>query len=215
MSTTQTLWTCIHAVMSEVKNIDKNLTVGEGKMSYQGVSDKDVKLKIGQAMEKHNLIILPVKVEPKMKVERWEEATNYGNKMKQSVFTEVLTTYRIVHTLTGESVEIQGYGHGVDSQDKSAGKATTYALKYALLYAFMVPTGHIDDADKTHSNEVKTPPPPPKPQPQLAPFEVEVIEAIKDFKTKAELKYYLGTLSEMEKTPAVQEFAKNYYKTLN
>ena len=33
--------------------------------------------------------------------------------------------------------------------DKSAGKATTYALKYALLYLFMVPTGKIDDADKT------------------------------------------------------------------
>lgn len=153
----ETLWTAIHAVMSEVKNIEKGLTVGDGKMSYKGVSDKDVKLKIGQAMEKHNLIILPVKVNPNIKIDRWEEDSNYGKKTKQTVFTEVLTTYKIIHTLTGESIDVQGYGHGVDSQDKSAGKATTYALKYVLLYTFMVPTGSIDDADKTHSQDIQPP----------------------------------------------------------
>lgn len=153
----ETLWTAIHAVMSEVKNIEKGLTVGDGKMSYKGVSDKDVKLKIGQAMEKHNLIILPVKVDPKIKIDRWEEDSSYGKKTRQTVFTEVLTTYKIIHTLTGESIDVQGYGHGVDSQDKSAGKATTYALKYALLYTFMVPTGSIDDADKTPSQDIQPP----------------------------------------------------------
>lgn len=174
----ETLWTAIHAVMSEVKNIEKGLTVGTGNTSYKGVSDKDVKLKIGQAMEKYNLIILPTKVEPNFKIDRWEEVSNYGNKMKQTVFTEVLTTYKIIHTLTGESVEIQGYGHGVDSQDKSAGKATTYALKYALLYAFMVPTGSIDDADKTPSQELPAPPTPPAP-PQKKQMTDELFEKAK------------------------------------
>ena len=47
-----------------------------------------------------------------------------------------------------------GYGHGIDSQDKAPGKATTYALKYALLYTFMVATGKIDDADSTHSDDI-------------------------------------------------------------
>ena len=53
--------------------------------------------------------------------------------------------------------ELAGYGHGVDNQDKGAGKATTYALKYALLYMFLIPTGKIDDADTTHSDEVEVP----------------------------------------------------------
>jgi hypothetical protein len=153
-----TIYEAILNVMKEVKNIEKSMTVGTGNSSYKGVSDKDVKYTIGKAMEQHNLIILPVEIEPKLQVERWEETSQYGSKQKQSVFTEVITTYRIIHTLSGESVEIKGYGHGVDSQDKSAGKATTYALKYALLYAFMVPTGDIEDADKTHSNEIATPP---------------------------------------------------------
>ena len=214
----ETLWTAIHAVMSEVKNIEKGLTVGEGKMSYKGVSDKDVKLKIGQAMEKHNLVILPIKVEPNLKIERWEEDTNYGKKSKQTVFTEVLTTYKIVHTLTGESVAIQGYGHGVDSQDKSAGKATTYALKYALLYLFMVPTGDIDDADKTHSQSLPTPVAPAPvapPAPKVLDWEQEIINQIKDFTKKSDLKYFMGTLSEMQKSDAVRNFANNHNKTLN
>ena len=214
----ETLWTAIHAVMVEVKNIEKGLTVGEGKMSYKGVSDKDVKVKIGQAMEKHNLIILPIKVEPNLKIERWEEDSNYGKKTKQTVFTEVLTTYKIVHTLTGETVEIQGYGHGVDSQDKSAGKATTYALKYALLYLFMVPTGDIDDADKTHSQSLPTPvaPAPVAPSaPKVLDWEQEIIDQIKDFTKKSELKYFMGTLSEMQKSDAVRNFANSHNKTLN
>jgi hypothetical protein len=159
-----TIYEAILNVMKDVKNIEKSMTVGTGNSSYKGVSDKDVKYTIGKAMEQHNLIILPVEIEPKLQVERWEEEAydNYQKKsvakQKQSVFTEVITTYRIIHTLSGESVEVKGYGHGVDSQDKSAGKATTYALKYALLYAFMVPTGDIEDADKTHSNEIATPP---------------------------------------------------------
>jgi hypothetical protein len=51
-----------------------------------------------------------------------------------------------------------GYGHGVDPQDKGAGKATTYALKNCLLYTFLTPVGKIDDTDKTHSDEIPSPP---------------------------------------------------------
>jgi hypothetical protein len=194
-----TIYEAILNVMKDVKNIEKSMTVGAGQNSYKGVSDKDVKFKIGKAMEQHNLIILPVAIEPKLQIDRWEETSQYGVKQKQSVFTEVITTYRIIHTLSGEHVEIKGYGHGVDSQDKSAGKATTYALKYALLYAFMVPTGEIDDADKTHSVEVAPPPHTPakveKLQMDAETFE-KAKQAIIDNKTtvdKIKAKYMLNT----------------------
>jgi hypothetical protein len=139
-------------VMREVKGIEKNLNVGAGKSSYKGVADKDVKKIVGDAMERAGLCILPIEIQPSVKIERWEESTNYGVKQKQSIFTEVICRYELIHE-SGESKIIQGYGHGVDSQDKSAGKATTYALKYALLYAFMIPTGAIDDSDSLHSND--------------------------------------------------------------
>jgi len=158
METKAELAKAIIAVMNEVAGIEKSLTVGSGNSSYKGVSDKDVKRIIGNAMAKHGLCILPLDINAKSQVDRWEEVDQYSKsvpkdmKTKQSVFVEVETKYLLLHT-SGENQIVAGYGHGVDSQDKSAGKATTYALKNTLLYTFMIPTGDIDDADKTHSND--------------------------------------------------------------
>ena len=148
-------------VMKEVKGIDKTMTVGTGSMSYKGVPDQEVKKIIGEAMQKNGLCLLPLETKPTVKIDRWEETYNGQSKQKQSVFTEVETKYLLLHE-SGESQIISGYGQGVDSQDKGAGKATTYALKYALLYAFLVPTGKIDDADTTHSDQHETPKHTPK-----------------------------------------------------
>lgn len=158
-------------VMQECVGIDKGLTVGTGQNSYKGVGDKDVKLKIGESMRKHGLVIFPTGVEQKTSINQWEEQTQYGNKMKQSVFTEVVCTYTLFHK-SGESVHLVGFGHGVDTQDKSAGKATTYALKNTLLYSFLVATGHIDDTDATHSDALPTP--------QAKPAAVQQAPAILD-----------------------------------
>lgn len=143
----------INQVMREVKGIEKGLTVVSRNHSYKGVADKDVKKILGDAMERAGLCLLPIDIESNLKVDRWEEETNYGKKRKQSVFTEVKTKYKLMHE-SGEYEIIVGYGHGVDSMDKSAGKATTYALKYTLLYSFLVPTGDIDDSDAKHSNDI-------------------------------------------------------------
>lgn len=143
-------------VTKAVKGVEKNSTVGVGKAQYKGVNDKDVKEIMRKAMADHGLSILPIDIDAKTEVSRWEEKDQYGTKQKQSVFTEVKTRYLLLHT-SGESIELTGYGHGVDSQDKGAGKATTYALKYALLYSFLVPTGQIDDSDDTHSDEHEIP----------------------------------------------------------
>jgi len=150
-------------VMKDVKNIDKEMTIGSGSNSYRGVADKDVKQKIGQSMAANGLTCLCVDIKPTIRLDRWEEVDPWSKttpkamKTKQSVFTEVLATYQITHAESKESINIMGYGHGVDPQDKSAGKATTYALKNALLYSFLVPTGAIDDTDSTHSDTVSTP----------------------------------------------------------
>lgn len=147
----------IISVQEAVKGIDKSMQVGKGQFAYNGVPDQKVKQIIGEEMTKNGLCILPISVEPKTNISRWEEKDRSNNiKQKQSVFTEVNTKYLLLHD-SGESIEISGYGQGVDPQDKSAGKATTYALKYALLYTFLVPTGKIDDTDNTHSNEIETP----------------------------------------------------------
>lgn len=150
----------ITKVMSEVKGMEKNSRVGTGNAAYDGTKDQDVKEIFNAALERNGLCILPTDIQETTFIDRWEETTNYNNvpqtKMKQNVFTKVTTKYLLLHT-SGESIELAGYGHGVDPQDKGAGKATTYALKNCLLYTFLTPVGKIDDTDLTHSNDIKTP----------------------------------------------------------
>jgi len=186
----------ILAVMDEVKGIDKSMTIGTGMNSYKGVSDKDVKQIIGKSLFKNGLTIIPIKIVPTIRVDRWEEVDPYSKsvpkdlKSKQQIFTEVLCTYLITHAVSGESVEIMGYGHGVDTQDKSAGKATTYALKNALLYVFQVPTGKLEDSDNTHSDSIQIVPAIPQPKVKQivtdSQFEKAVVkyETDKDYFTK-------------------------------
>jgi hypothetical protein len=159
---TKLITKAIIAVMMAVKGIDKSLNVGSGNNSYKGVADQDVKSIIGKSMEAHGLCLVPIDIDPTLQIDRWEEPDPYSKiqgatKQKQQVFTSVKTKYLLMHE-SGEWIELQGYGHGVDSQDKAAGKATTYALKYTLLYTFLVPTGKIDDADQHASDGQDAPP---------------------------------------------------------
>lgn len=145
-------------VMNEIDGIEKAMTVGGPGNSYKGVSDRDVKIKIGRAMARHGLVLMPIKVTPKTTIDRYPEVYNgrESGKWKQQVNTEVVTRYKLSH-VSGEFDILEGFGMGVDSQDKAAGKATTYAMKYTLLYLFLVPTGDIDDSDRIHSDDIEVP----------------------------------------------------------
>lgn len=149
------------AVMKEVRGMEKNSRVGQGGHAYNGTKDQDVKEVFNEALAKNGLIMFPKDIDEHTQVDRWEEKTNYGVKQKQSVFTKVKVHYTLMHE-SGEEVTICGYGHGVDPQDKAAGKATTYAMKNALLYTFLTPVGKIDDTETTHSKDIPTPQQMPK-----------------------------------------------------
>lgn len=157
----QNITKAILAVSKEVTAIEKSMNVGTGGSSYKAVSDSLVRNTLRPEMIKQGLVILPISVEAKTRVDRWEEADSYsktgGMKSKQSIFTEAVTKYLLVHSESGESIELSGYGHGVDSQDKGAGKATTYALKNTLLDLFLITKGEDFDTDATHSNDIAVP----------------------------------------------------------
>lgn len=143
-------------VMAEVKGMEKRASIGSGNHSYNGTKDQDVKEVFNKALSDNGLCILPIGIEEETDITKWSEETQWGVKQKQSVFTKVKTRYLLLHE-SGQSTEIAGYGHGVDPQDKGAGKATTYALKNCLLYTFLTPVGKIDDTETTHSQEIQTP----------------------------------------------------------
>ena len=150
-------------VMKEVKGMEKNSRVGSGGAAYNGTKDQDVKEIFNETLSKYGLCILPIGIDEETQIDRWEQeeiwnGKSNGIKTKQSVFTKVTTKYMLLHE-SGESIELAGYGHGVDPQDKGAGKATTYALKNCLLYTFLTPVGKIDDTETTHSENIPTPAP--------------------------------------------------------
>jgi hypothetical protein len=175
-------------VMSQVRGMEKNSKVGTGRSAYDGTKDQDVKEAFNSALSENGLVMMPIKVTPTVRVDRFEALDYNKNKVqKQSVFTEVNCEYILAHT-SGQYIQVAGYGHGVDPQDKGAGKATTYALKNALLYTFLTPVGKIDDTDTTHSNDIAPPPPKqkkapePKPEPKQTKTEaIELLAAAEDF----------------------------------
>jgi hypothetical protein len=146
----------IAKVMQEVKGMEKNSKVGSGRNTYNGTKDQDVKEVFNEALANNGLCILPTDIQEETQIDRWEQTYQGNVQTKQSVFTKVKTKYLLLHT-SGESIELAGYGHGVDPQDKGAGKATTYALKNTLLYTFLTPVGKIDDSETEHSEEKAVP----------------------------------------------------------
>jgi len=174
----------ITKVMSQVRGMEKNSKVGAGRAAYDGTKDQDVKEAFNKALSENGLCMMPTKITPNVRVDRFEALDYNKNKVqKQSVFTEVNCEYILAHT-SGQYMQISGYGHGVDPQDKGAGKATTYALKNALLYTFLTPVGKIDDTDTTHSNNIAPSPPEQKkaPEPKQTKTEaIELLAAAEDF----------------------------------
>lgn len=202
------------AVMKEVKGMEKNSRVGTGGAAYDGTKDMDVKDIFNRVLAENGLVILPIDIQEETQVDRWEEVDQWSKstpkamKMKQAVFTKVNTRYKLIHADSGESEILAGYGHGVDPQDKGAGKATTYALKNTLLYTFLTPVGKIDDADNTHSQDHPTPqnkpqqPTQKKPTGNSAPSNkaqeaiTKITNAINGAKSKKELNEVWGKVPE-------------------
>lgn len=141
----------IISVMKEVKGMEKNSRIGKGENAYDGTKDQDVKEIFNKALTVNGLCILPIGIDKTEEISRYQD--RYGNQ-KQSVFTSIKTKYLLLHD-SGQSVELAGYGQGVDSQDKGAGKATTYALKNCLLLTFLTPVGKMLDTDLTPSVEME------------------------------------------------------------
>lgn len=147
------LWEKIQLVSNDIKNIEKNMQVGDAKYGYKAVSDIDVVLAVKDAETKHRIISIPVRQDlVKSEVIR----TVKDNGKEGITYVDIIKmTLRIINLdNTAECVEIESFGRGLDSGDKGFGKAATYARKYALLNAYKIATG--EDPDKNKSQEEVT-----------------------------------------------------------
>lgn len=132
--------------MKEVKYIEKKGFNNFNKYKY--ATEADVSEKVREILAKENVIMLPDVVEHSTR----EHKNRKGN-------IEYIATLKVKFTfIDGESNEELSFhtvGEGQDAGDKSFYKALTGAQKYALMKAFLIPTG--DDP------EYDTPEPQPNP----------------------------------------------------
>jgi hypothetical protein len=151
------LLTALIKAAKESPEIRKNMEVGEGRNAYKATSYYDVMKELRLSLNNNGLILIPKSYAPSTSFEKWEGKDKWGNlTMKQNTFVDLSATYTLWHE-SGEFLDIPALGHGTDQLDKAAGKATTYAMKNALLYLLNIAVGGIDDTDTEHSNDKEVP----------------------------------------------------------
>lgn len=113
--------------------------------NYSFVSASDVADKVREELAQRFVTFLPIAVEM---VE--SDKTLSGRQLLMTL----RYTWQITDGETGESITVQSIGTGTDNLDKSPYKATTGAMKYALLTAFQIPTGDDPEASAgEHASE--------------------------------------------------------------
>ena len=150
METSKNIFQRLSAITLELSTVAKNLEVGTGKSQYKAVGEADVLREVKPLEAKHGVYSYPYsrRIIESGTIEN--EKIDYQTKEKivqKSLFERIETIYRFVNVDNpAEYVDITTYGDGIDTQDKSVGKAMTYGDKYALMKAYKIITGDDPDA---------------------------------------------------------------------
>ena len=136
----------------ELQTIAKNLEIKAGANSYKAVSEADVLRAVKPLEHKYKVYSLPLSREV---IESGTiESIDYKGNVKKQLFERIKTVYRFINIeKPDEYVDVETFGDGIDSGDKSVGKAMTYADKYGLMKAYKIVTG--DDPDQEASPELQ------------------------------------------------------------
>lgn len=148
---TRNIFEKMAAIAIELQTVAKNLEIKAGATTYKAVSEADVLRAVKPLEEKHRVYSFPFSRDI---VESGTiESTDYKGNVKKQLYERIKTVYRFVNIdNTEEYIDMTTYGDGLDSGDKSVGKAMTYADKYALLKAYKIVTG--EDPDQEASPEL-------------------------------------------------------------
>ena len=144
-------------ITEELKTVEKNLNVQvTSKSSYKAVSERDVLDAVKPLEAKYG--VYSYAFDRNVIDSGVLTSTRTYNGVETEVkqfYLRLEVTYRFVNVDDPtEFIDIKSYGDGIDTGDKTTGKAMTYADKYALLKAYKISTG--DDPDQEASGELKT-----------------------------------------------------------
>lgn len=137
-------------VMYEAERIPKNGTAPQVMGGYKFVQVGDAADYIRKALAEKVITMMPTAVHVTGQVDR---LTKNGGNMTT---VDLVTEWTLTDGESGESITIMSYGSGADAGDKYSGKASTSAMKYALLTGFLLSTG---DDTEAHDTTGQRPPP--------------------------------------------------------
>mgnify|MGYP000554933233 CR=1 FL=1 len=140
-------------ITNEIANVNKNLTVGEGKSSYKAVGEADILKAVKELEFKYRVYSYPANREV-IESTMYTTTNNYGE--KNNIFSRIKTTYRFVNIdKPDEYIETITFAEGIDTQDKGSGKAMTYSDKYALMKSYKIITGEDPDQNPSETGYKK------------------------------------------------------------
>jgi hypothetical protein len=144
----------ILSVMDAVKFIQNDKTIGFGQSAFKTVSGEKLKTVLQPILVQNGITIRQTNVSHSLDFREWED----GGKIKREYICVAVVTYAIEH-VSGETVEGQSLGMGINQGDKSPGIALSFALRNFLLNTFVIPHG--EDSDNV--GEPEEPQAPAKP----------------------------------------------------
>lgn len=130
VATRQNILQRMHAIMGEVSYIQKEKKQG---MRYTIVSHDAVTAKVRPAFLKHGVIAYPVSI----------SRSHNGNRCE----LDMVMRFACIDD-PADYIDVATAGYGIDESDKGAGKAISYAAKYAVLKGLMLETGDDPDEDQ-------------------------------------------------------------------
>lgn len=135
MAETRSLHRKLAQVMYEAERIPKNGTAPAVMGGYKFVQVGDAADFIRKALAEKVVTMIPTAVRVVNHVDR---PTAKGGLMTT---VDMIVTWTLTDGETGETATIESFGAGADGGDKYSGKASTSAMKYALLSGFLLSTG--------------------------------------------------------------------------
>jgi hypothetical protein len=172
------IYQLIPKIMAEVGPIAKDRKNAQQGYAFRGIDD--VYAALQGPLSKHGVFYVPAVINR----ESVERATRSGGTM---VYTTLTVAYNF-YAPDGSSVRAIVVGEAMDSGDKSANKAMSAALKYAILQIFCIPCEANEDADgETHELAPKAAgankQAPSPASPEKTPLHQEVIDLWGDLQT--------------------------------
>ena len=122
-------------VMYEAERIPKRGKAPKEMGGYPFVQVGDAADFIRKALAEQVITMMPIRVQVTGQQDR---PTKSGGSMTT---VDLITTWRLTDGESGEYIDIESFGAGADGGDKYSGKASTSAMKYALLTGFLLSTG--------------------------------------------------------------------------